>query len=283
MAEEKATEAKGIGRREFLKGLGAGIVGGGLVVAGVFTATKTGIVSEVGTKVKKLSVSASEGYILVDTQKCASCQTCMLACSLVHEGVSNPSLSRIQIMHNTFGNFPNDITMAQCRQCVYPACVYACPTGALSIDSNTGVRTVNEDACIGCQRCIQACPFTPARVTWDFTDQHAEKCDLCQNAKYWSETGGPGGKQACVENCPMKAIKFSNAVPMQAGAAGYDVNLRTANWANIVPNVTASIATTPTTGTYFNYTPPPTTTPPATTAPPTTTAAPTTTTPPKTT
>lgn len=273
MSEDKAMENKGIGRREFLKGLGAGVIGGGLAVAGVFTSSKTGIVSQVGTNtIKKLALTSSEGYILVDTQKCASCQTCMLACSLVHEGVSNTSLSRIQIMHNTFGNFPNDITMAQCRQCAYPACVYACPTGALSIDPNTGVRLVNEEACIGCQRCIQACPFTPARVTWDFTDSHAEKCDLCQNAKYWSETGGPGGKQACVESCPMKAIKFTSAVPIQAGIQGYDVNLRTANWATIVPNNAASIAPTPTTGTYFNYTPPATTPPPAaTTTPPATT------------
>lgn len=268
MAEEKSVETRGIDRREFLKGLGAGVIGGGAVVAGVFMATKTGIVSNVGTNVKKLSLASSEGYIVVDTQKCASCQTCMLACSLVHEGVSNTSLSRIQIMHNTFGNFPNDISMAQCRQCVYPACVYACPTGANHIDADTGVRTIDKEACIGCQRCVQACPFTPARVAWDYSDQHAQKCDLCQDAKYWSETGGPGGKQACVESCPMKAIKFTNKVPAQAGLEGYDVNLRTANWATIVPNNAASIAATPTTGPYFNYTAPPKTTAPATTTTP---------------
>lgn len=253
-----AEEAKGIARREFLKGLGAGIIGGGLLVTGVFTATKTGIVSEVGIgKIKKLAVPASEGYIVVDTRKCSGCQSCMLACSLVNEGVGNPSLSRIQILQNTFGNFPLDISQAQCRQCVYPSCLYACPTGALHFDEKTGVRSVYEDACIGCQRCVQACPNTPSRVVWDYQDSHAEKCDLCLGAKYFSETGGPGGKQACVEVCPMKAIKFTGEIPVQTGKAGYDVNLRTTNWAaNISPNVVGATAPTPAEGIYFNYTPP---------------------------
>ena len=253
-----AEEAKGIPRRDFLKGLGVGVIGSGLAVAGVFTATKTGIVSEVGTgTVKVAAAPASEGYLVVDTQKCSGCQSCMLACSLVHEGVENTSLSRIQILQNGFERFPNDIVISQCRQCVYPSCVYACPTNALTYDKKNGVRFVDEKACIGCQRCVMACPFTPGRAIWNYEKQNAEKCDLCQGAKYFSEEGGPGGKQACAEICPMRCIKFVSYVPIQTGKSGYDVNLRTARWADWVPNVKASVAPTPTDGTYFDYTPPP--------------------------
>jgi len=253
-----AEKAREIGRRDFLKGLGVGIIGSGLSIAGAFTATKTGIVSDVGIGGAKVAaMPASEGYIVVDTKKCAGCQSCMLACSLVHHGIGNTSLSRIQILQNTFERFPNDISISQCRQCVYPSCVYACPTGALTYDKETGVRTIDEDSCLGCQRCVQACPQTPSRAIWNFEDMHSEKCDLCESARYFSETGGPGGKQACVEVCPMKAIKFTYAVPVQTGKSGYDVNLRTANWANYVPNLKASVAPTPPEGTYFNYTPPP--------------------------
>ena len=34
----------------------------------------------------------------------------------------------------------------------------ACSTGALHIDQATGVRMVDEDSCIGCQRCAAVCP-----------------------------------------------------------------------------------------------------------------------------
>ena len=60
--------------------------------------------------------------------------SCMLACSLVHHGVENPSLSRIQVLQNPQGSFPNDLVISQCRQCVDPACVRGLPVGALKRD-----------------------------------------------------------------------------------------------------------------------------------------------------
>jgi protein NrfC len=223
-------EPEGINRRDFLKGVGAGVIGGGLVVAGVFTGTRTGIVSEAGTgKPRAAAVSASEGYLLVDTTKCANCQSCMMACSLVHEGKQNASLSRIQILFNSFENFPDDLKQSQCRQCVYPVCVSACPTGALSFDDEAGVRTVDKDLCIGCQRCVEACPFTPGNITWNFEEGYAQKCDLCADTPFWNEIGGVDGKQACVAICPMQAIKFTTEIPAQVGDMGYNVNLRGAN------------------------------------------------------
>ncbi len=60
----------------------------------------------------------SEGYLVVDTKKCSSCQSCMLACSLVHEWKENTSLSRIQILQDAFERFPNDLSQEQCRQLV---------------------------------------------------------------------------------------------------------------------------------------------------------------------
>ena len=32
---------------------------------------------------------------------------------------------------------------------------------------------------------------------------------------HWDEASGPGGKQACVEACPMQAIAFTDKVPTQ--------------------------------------------------------------------
>jgi ferredoxin len=56
----------------------------------------------------KLKHPPSKGYLLVDRNKCQGCLTCMLSCSLAHEGSENLSLSRIQVRQNPFGKYPHD-------------------------------------------------------------------------------------------------------------------------------------------------------------------------------
>jgi len=222
----KTAEPRQVSRREFITGVGGagvGLVLGGLVVKGFLLPQEV------------FAVPASEGYILVDTKKCAGCASCMLACSLVHEGECNLSLSRIQVQFNAFAPFAEEgsVVQQQCRQCTYPACVDACPTGALHVDTANGnVRTVDAGKCIGCERCVEACPFTPSRMQWNFLDKNAQKCDLCVDTPFMTEEGGPGKQQACVAVCPTRAISFTTEIPPQADA-GYKVNLREgmAGWA----------------------------------------------------
>lgn len=226
MADIDTKKAPELSRREFVTGVGgagAGLIFGGLFVKGLFLPDKV------------FAIPASEGYLLVDTKKCSGCDSCMLACSLTHHGTASLSLSRIQVIQDVFTPYPNDITVSQCRQCPYPSCVDACPTGANHVDAANGnVRTIDAAKCIGCERCINACPFTPSRSLWNAEDKHGQKCDLCADTPFWNETGGVGGKQACATVCPMKAIAFTKDVPIQNGDAGYDVNLRTKDgWAKL--------------------------------------------------
>jgi len=212
-------------RRAFLTGLGG--IGLGAVFGGVLG----------GNLLKPdraIAIPASEGYIVVDTDKCAACNSCMMACSLAHEGNVSLSNARIQVVRDVFADFPNDIVQQQCRQCAYPACVDACPTGANHIDTAAGnVRRIDQAKCIGCQRCIAACPFTPSRVQWNAKEKHAQKCDLCKGAAHWD-----GPEPACVTICPMKAIKYVREVPTQSDS-GYHVNLKTDKWgqANWTPSL----------------------------------------------
>jgi protein NrfC len=219
---EQVKEESGVTRRDFLKvtsGVALGVVVGGVLYKLI----------PVGDGV--VAYAASEGYLLVDTKKCCGCDSCMLACSLVHAGQSNLSLSRIQVLQDPYGSFPNDIAQSPCRQCVYPACAEACPTGALHADKdNGGARIVDEGKCIGCMSCIEACPYEPARVQWNPDEANSQKCDLCADTPYWSEDGGVGGKQACAEICPMRCIRFTSEIPSQEWDVGYDVNMRTAAW-----------------------------------------------------
>jgi protein NrfC len=186
-------------------------------------------------------IPPADGYLLVDMEKCQGCASCMLACSLIHEGVESLSLSRIQVVQNSFASFPDDLNIGQCRQCLDPACVKACPTGALKADARYGnVRRVDKEECIGCGACHDACPYTPSRSFLAATEAYdgaakSRKCDLCANAPYhWDEAGGgPDGKQACVAVCPVGAIAFTTEIPMQDGDSGYQVNLRGESWSSL--------------------------------------------------
>ena len=208
-----------ISRRKFLKLTGAVAIGTG------------GLSELIWLNESIAAIPASEGYLLVDTQKCQGCLSCMLACSLVHDGMENLSLARIQVLQNSFAKFPDDLTMAQCRQCVEAPCVEACPEKALYVDRKNGnIRTVDVKRCIGCKACVQACPFEPSRALWNPDKKKALKCDLCSDAPFWSEKGGVKGKQACVEVCPLGAIRFAKKIPEQKGDTGYKVNLRGESW-----------------------------------------------------
>jgi len=242
MTEKDKKETQDLSRREFLKDAGL-LVGGTAIGSTVLLAacggenvtetvdtTKTVETTKMVTTTETVEVPmtfpASAGYLVVDSKRCAGCLSCMLTCSLVHEGIESLSLSRIQVVLDEFQKWPVDTNIQQCRQCVNPLCVQACPTGACHVDTANGnVRVINESKCIGCQQCISACPFIPHRTIWNAKTNKATKCDLCINTPFWSETGGPSGKQACVEVCPVGAISFTSVVPSQLDTVGYEIDL----------------------------------------------------------
>jgi protein NrfC len=232
MPEDKrtheSTDKKQYSRRDFL-------VKSGTVAAVALTpALASAAATTAEAKPEKVEYPISKGYLVYDSKKCAGCTTCMLSCSTVHYGVQNLSLSRIQIMQDSFGKFPYDVKMAPCRQCVVPVCVEKCPVGAAYVDTENGnVRRIDMKKCIGCKTCLKMCPQQPHRPVWNHVLHKSSKCDLCLDTPYWNEKGGPGGKQACVEACPMKAIKFVAETPNQEETEGYDVNLRNAHWLNL--------------------------------------------------
>ncbi len=85
----------------------------------------------------------------------------------------------------------------RCQHCDEPACVYACLTGALSKDADTGIVTVDDNKCVGCWTCIIACPFGAIRQ--DTAQKKIAKCDLCQGDEV----------PACVANCPNEALVYA--------------------------------------------------------------------------
>ncbi|MBV8209735.1 MAG: 4Fe-4S dicluster domain-containing protein [Burkholderiaceae bacterium] len=88
-----------------------------------------------------------------------------------------------------------------CNHCTHPACVQVCPTGA-SYKTADGVVLIDQEYCIGCQYCVQACPYG-ARF-FDPVKGVSEKCTWC----YHRITRGL--QPACVEVCPVGARVFGD-------------------------------------------------------------------------
>jgi protein NrfC len=226
MARSKigGNKSKSILRRDFLLGSGTAFAAGALTVC----SPESAVASLAEPAPATVSYEPSAGYIVYDSRLCLGCQSCMYACSLTHEGEAKPTLSRIQIIRDapSFTKYPYDIVMSVCRQCVTPLCVQNCPTGACHVDAASGnVRRIDQEKCIGCQRCIRSCPQRPHRTVWDPEKKKSTKCDLCTDAPYWDRPGGPDGHQACVDICPAKALKLVKEAPPQTDVTGYDVNL----------------------------------------------------------
>ena len=220
---DEAAAKKKYSRRDFLTTGGVAVAAPAIIATATLTADAA---QNAGAAIPR-----SQGYIVFDSRKCIGCTTCMLSCSLTHYGEQNLSLARIQIIQDSFGKFPNDLTIAPCRQCVEPVCVRSCPVGAAHADTANGnVRVIDESKCVACKTCLRMCPQQPRRTVWNSKANKSSKCDLCINTPYWNEKGGPGGKQACVEVCPVRALKFVTEAPDQEETNGYQVNLRNDHW-----------------------------------------------------
>ncbi len=64
-----------------------------------------------------------------------------------------------------------------CNHCLNPACVAACPSGAIYKRGEDGVVLVNEDECRAWRMCISACPYK--KVYYNWSTGKSEKCILC--------------------------------------------------------------------------------------------------------
>lgn len=224
-----STKDRKCSRRDFLAAGGAVLTVDAILAGNSANAAAAEAVSDAAKP-----YPPSKGYLVYDSKKCAGCTTCMLSCSLVHHGFHSLSLARIQVIQDSFGKFPSDVQIAPCRQCRTPVCVENCPVGAAHVDPENGnVRRIDSEKCIGCKTCIAMCPQQPHRSVWNYMDKKSQKCDLCIDTPYWSEKGGPGGRQACVESCPMKALQFVTETPNQKETEGYDRNMRNVHWINL--------------------------------------------------
>jgi nitrate reductase beta subunit len=64
-----------------------------------------------------------------------------------------------------------------CNHCLNPACVAACPSGALYKRGEDGIVLVDQTRCRAWRACIAACPYK--KVFFNWSTGKSEKCILC--------------------------------------------------------------------------------------------------------
>ena len=64
-----------------------------------------------------------------------------------------------------------------CNHCLNPACVAACPSGAIYKRDEDGVVLISQDGCRGWRHCVPACPYKKIYYNWE--TNKAEKCVFC--------------------------------------------------------------------------------------------------------
>lgn len=127
------------------------------------------------------------GCIVVNFENCGGCRICELSCSLHHEKVCNPELSRIRIIRSHEEEIDVAVVCEQCGKCAQ-----VCPQNAIKRNSGTGAYEVHNDLCTGCGFCVNVCAIGGVFLPVD--GGPAKKCDIC------------GGKPRCLEMCPRGAI-----------------------------------------------------------------------------
>ncbi|MBZ0263513.1 4Fe-4S dicluster domain-containing protein [bacterium] len=147
--------------------------------------------------------------ILTDITKCIGCRECVAACKVVNDtqadsprrwslddGLSSDNWTSIVEREGEF-------VRKQCRHCLEPACVSACPVAALHV-TEIGTVVYDSDKCLGCRYCMMACAYGIPRYDWDKAVPYVRKCILCHDRLM------DGQQPACTEVCPTQATIFGN-------------------------------------------------------------------------
>jgi len=137
------------------------------------------------------------GFV-IDNRSCIGCHACSTACKSENEVPLG--VYRTWVKYTETGAFPDTqrhFQVTRCNHCANPPCARICPTGAM-YQRDDGIVEFDNEACIGCKACLQACPYDAIHI--DPSLGTASKCHFC------SHRVELGLEPACVVVCPTHAI-----------------------------------------------------------------------------
>jgi anaerobic dimethyl sulfoxide reductase subunit B (iron-sulfur subunit) len=151
--------------------------------------------------------SGKEYLIHFEPENCTQCHGCEIACKTWRE--LGYGIRYRRVLNLWEGEYPRiksaSLSLA-CLHCVAPACVAACPEGAIAKRADDGLVLVNETLCAGCETCAEACPFGVPQFKENGTMQ---KCDACNDQPL------AGAAPPCVDTCPGKALSLIEIGPSE--------------------------------------------------------------------
>lgn len=167
----------------------------------------------------------------IDKNRCIGCNNCAMACKVENNLPNGVKWNQaVSVgggeMYTPAGEYPDNLEMEfftfSCQHCDNPACANVCPTGATEKRESDGIVTQDYEKCIGCQLCIEACPYTGVRTYNEKAPQYyldfavgdsavsahqekvVEKCTFCVHRIDRNE------RPACVDLCRAIARYFGD-------------------------------------------------------------------------
>ncbi|MGI9605904.1 MAG: 4Fe-4S dicluster domain-containing protein [Acidimicrobiales bacterium] len=139
---------------------------------------------------------------LLDSDNCIGCHACTVACKSEHDvplGVNRTWVKYIET--GTFPDVARKFNVMRCNQCDDAPCMKICPTSAL-FRADNGVVDFQDDDCIGCKSCMNACPYDALYINPETNTAH--KCNMCNHRLE------VGLEPSCQIVCPTEAIKIGD-------------------------------------------------------------------------
>ena len=165
--------------------------------------------------------------MVIDLRYCDGCQSvgkppqCTEACIQGH--FAPQPMEWIQVYEAPLPGGGTQFIPTPCQQCQNAPCVNVCPVGA-TFSTPEGVVLIDQNRCIGCRLCMEACPYDrrffnwgdapiPSEATWmQYDPMHQSpaqkgtvmKCDFCP------DFASAGKLPYCSQACPNHAIYYGD-------------------------------------------------------------------------
>ncbi len=213
----------GLGRRSLLRLLGVGAVSAGVAQ-----------VARLRSDARDGRVAATPGArrlrrwaMVIDLRRCDGCQSvgkppqCTTACIQGH--FAPEPMEWIEVYEGPLAGQGTQFIPTPCQQCQNPPCVNVCPVAA-TFSTPEGTVLIDQERCIGCRICMEACPYDRRFFNWgappqppeamfmDYGPEHQSpafrgtvmKCDFCP------DMARAGRLPYCAQACPNDAIYYGD-------------------------------------------------------------------------
>ncbi len=163
--------------------------------------------------------------MVIDIDKCVGCTACEAACR-IENGPPYPLSSYNRVWIGETGHYPDARMIflpCCCRHCKNANCITVCPTRA-TYQRQDGIVLINEDECIGCGKCVVACPYGARQILtrsdsyyvdneptpYEKAIQKKVKLGSAVKCNFCADRIDCGESPACVVTCPAQARCFGD-------------------------------------------------------------------------